>query len=619
MSDYKKDYLGYNFIWFMGVVEDRLDPLKLGRVRVRCFSWHSNDKEKTPTATLPWSQCVFDSTNANLSGFGRSPTGILEGSWVFGFFLDGEDAQKPLILGTLPGIPQNLPDTDFGFNDPNGRYPNIINEPDTSRLARGENVTETIVQSKKSNRETEVSVANTLTTWSEPQVPYNASYPFNHTWTTEGGHVIEVDDTPGNERIHIYHKSGSFVEIDSIGTKVTKTVGDTYEIQERNGNLLVKGEMNITVEGDANFYMKNNANIDVDGNLNVKVKNDFNLDVSGKTNISVKEDFGLLAESIKLESSEGTFDIYADGADLNIYSTNIIKQKSARWYMDADLVHMNSDKTNGTTFGQTEFETPVNRSVVTPINLPPLENINIEDTFFVETDDAIPQGDTISDEDFAGAILQYGITSSTGSLASLESVLSGIPIPGNITIPEPDLTPAPNISPSNTQKDESIANKTDFPESYKLSENFTVGDLTTRVLINTGKHKLRPQLGLSKAQIVQNLKLVAENCLEPILAKYPDIKINSAFRTESGKSQHNKGQAVDISFPGLRKVDLYDIALDLKSFVPFDQMILEYSKPGWVHVSFSSERQRGETLTCVVTQDPKKYHAGLRNFFPKTA
>ena len=49
--EYKQEYLGYNFIWFMGVVEDRLDPLKMGRVRVRCFNWHSEDKERVPTAT----------------------------------------------------------------------------------------------------------------------------------------------------------------------------------------------------------------------------------------------------------------------------------------------------------------------------------------------------------------------------------------------------------------------------------------------------------------------------------------------------------------------------------------------------------------------------------------
>ena len=53
MADFAKDFMGYEFIWFIGEVEDRNDPLKLGRVRVRCFGWHSTNKEELPTADLP--------------------------------------------------------------------------------------------------------------------------------------------------------------------------------------------------------------------------------------------------------------------------------------------------------------------------------------------------------------------------------------------------------------------------------------------------------------------------------------------------------------------------------------------------------------------------------------
>ena len=48
---YDKNYLGFNgFIWFNGVVEDRNDPQKLGRVRVRCVGIHTQDKAVLPTA-----------------------------------------------------------------------------------------------------------------------------------------------------------------------------------------------------------------------------------------------------------------------------------------------------------------------------------------------------------------------------------------------------------------------------------------------------------------------------------------------------------------------------------------------------------------------------------------
>ena len=129
-GDFKPEYLGYNFIWFFGVVEDRKDPLKLGRVRVRCYSWHTDDKKKIPTEALPWAQCVQPVTSAATSGIGRSPTGLVEGSWVFGFFMDGEDAQKPMVLGSLAGIPTELSNKEKGFNSPNGLYPDLLKEPD---------------------------------------------------------------------------------------------------------------------------------------------------------------------------------------------------------------------------------------------------------------------------------------------------------------------------------------------------------------------------------------------------------------------------------------------------------------------------------------------------------
>ena len=46
-------YLGGQFAWFTGVVEDNLDPQQMGRVRVRCFGYHTDDKIQIPTESLP--------------------------------------------------------------------------------------------------------------------------------------------------------------------------------------------------------------------------------------------------------------------------------------------------------------------------------------------------------------------------------------------------------------------------------------------------------------------------------------------------------------------------------------------------------------------------------------
>jgi len=87
------------FCWFVGVVENRQDPFQLGRVQVRCLGWHSEDLKKLPTKDLPWAHPILPLT---------TPTAVAippEGSWVIGFFRDGESAQEPVLWGVIPAIP----------------------------------------------------------------------------------------------------------------------------------------------------------------------------------------------------------------------------------------------------------------------------------------------------------------------------------------------------------------------------------------------------------------------------------------------------------------------------------------------------------------------------------
>ena len=59
-----------DFVWWIGVVEDNLDPVLLGRVKVRIFGHHSEKyKEEIETVDLPWAACIF---SANVQGaYGR--------------------------------------------------------------------------------------------------------------------------------------------------------------------------------------------------------------------------------------------------------------------------------------------------------------------------------------------------------------------------------------------------------------------------------------------------------------------------------------------------------------------------------------------------------------------
>tara|TARA_B100001989_G_scaffold47467_1_gene30428 strand:- start:64 stop:1212 length:1149 start_codon:yes stop_codon:yes gene_type:complete len=293
----KKQYLGLNgFVWFFGVVEDILDPLKLGRVRVRCYEWHTANRGAIPTSSLPWAQVVMPANNASISGVGTSPNGLKQGSWVIGFFLDGEEGQRPMIFGSIPGIPSHAAhedNKDIGFNDPEGRFPSVAHEPDTNRLARNDaNNAHVVIESKNHLKANNIVIAlgggekPAANTWGEPVSPYAAVYPNNHVFATQSGHIKEFDDTPNNERIHEYHKSGTFYEIDKLGVKTTRIVANNYTIIANNDHVYIKGVCNLFIGANCNTYIAGNWNIDVAGNKNERISGDYKQTVSGTTHLT---------------------------------------------------------------------------------------------------------------------------------------------------------------------------------------------------------------------------------------------------------------------------------------------------------------------------------------------
>ena len=114
------------FIWFTGVVEDRNDPDALGRVRVRCLGFHTENLEDIPTKDLPWATVMHPVTDPSMQGLGHTPSFLVEGSWVIGFFADAKERQQPIIMGSLPGIPTNRPDYTKGYNDPRNKLSDQI-------------------------------------------------------------------------------------------------------------------------------------------------------------------------------------------------------------------------------------------------------------------------------------------------------------------------------------------------------------------------------------------------------------------------------------------------------------------------------------------------------------
>lgn len=303
------------FLWWVGVVEDRMDPLMLGRCRVRIVGYHTSDTTKLPTADLPWAYPLQPITSAAISGIGSTPLGPLEGTWVMGFFRDGSECQEPVMMGTMGGFPQKsyvekIQNTsNYGFQDPNKNFPlkESLDEPDTNRLARNQKIDETIVGKKRNNKLSGIETAMGGETWDEPDPPFGPRYPHNHVTFTESGHAIELDDTPGAERIHVYHNKGTYLEVDGNGTMTRRIVGNDYHIVECNGYISIQGKANVTVEGDCNVYVKGNCNMEVDGKLKTHVHGDYELNVAGKIDLVAGKDIILNSgTNMKLEAATKT-------------------------------------------------------------------------------------------------------------------------------------------------------------------------------------------------------------------------------------------------------------------------------------------------------------------------
>jgi GH24 family phage-related lysozyme (muramidase) len=323
----------YEPLFFIGVVENNVDERLEKRVQVRAFGVHGT-VDQVPTESLPWATLVYGSYDPN------SPLPPIN-SFVFGFFVDGRDAQQPMILGLIPTQFTEVIDPSVtGWGAIPGKDSNIIakgstpddyGQPANSRLERGEDIDQTYVVLQEMNRIKDVPTAksngdDTSPAFEEPAPAYNAQYPFNRVIET-ANHSIELDDTPGAERITIFHRSGSYVSIDSNGTSVHKAVSDKYEINDTHQHVYVGGKSNVTIMGDSRVLVKGNKVEEVEGDLVQIVHGNHLLSVAGQMNLNGSEEVQMRADKLRFEANVENINLKS-GRAINIESGQSINVKS---------------------------------------------------------------------------------------------------------------------------------------------------------------------------------------------------------------------------------------------------------------------------------------------------
>lgn len=239
------------FLWFFAEVVDIDDEDMLGQYKIKINGFHDEVAEED----LPWAAPLNPIMSASYKregdddAIGASPTGIVKGSLVFGFFADGSTAKVPLIFGTIPTIQQGDKD-----------------KHDVPKAAREINVW-----------------ANKPLLPFEPRTPYAAKYPKNKVFRSETGHTIELDDTEGAERIHVYHTSGSYVEFRPDGSIAykSKAGADMYEIVGATKKTYIADNNIIEIDGDLKEEVGGNVSINVQGGVNINASDNINI-TSGK-------------------------------------------------------------------------------------------------------------------------------------------------------------------------------------------------------------------------------------------------------------------------------------------------------------------------------------------------
>lgn len=813
-----------NLIWWTGVVEDRDDPEKLGRCRVRIFNYHTDDVGLLPTKDLPWAIPMQSITSAATSGVGSTPIGIVTGTWVVGFFLDGTDSQSPVIMGTIAGKPtkseeakekekqlylenanvlkdingnivydvsgepvirpsdtndtyyykplttvqvssviaalgrklsggnyskigdsgqlgkyqfdaatlinmgyvsrpaggivdettldndnywtgkggirskelfldsvtvqenlikelfddtykdllvsgkisvngdpaivagliatgivfgslnadkldkkndngekardyfilgnsslggdanefyskygqsidtyipnqetQSLTNEELakvkGFQDPNKKYPKYEYSglTDINKLAVGDR-SHLLFNTKDNKRVEKINLAQSAQTWDEPESAFAGNYPYNQVIETECGHVIELDSTPNAERIHVFHKSGSYIEIDVNGTSVRKVVGENYEVFDRNNFVYVKGAQCLTVEGKTSILVKDDCNINVEGDLDVTtngqafvqaagnlVASGERLLVSGKQSLDIVSEgaINMQGSSINMFAKGGAVSL--KGNDVNLHGINSTSVKGGIQVMiDAAIVKTKMGANIVRSLAMSILPTP-NKKSPDKSQIPVLQRRTPNDDSFLN-DSAEPTAQAYAEKRVA--------------TRSISDKIVPYATPADVAKPAVNINgPTGKIVQPGCEECDKFNNS--FPRSFKLSKNFSLNNM----LVGKYGPALVAQRNLEEKDIVCNMIYLAENCLEPIFAKYPDMIISSGFRIGDSTSDHNIGSAVDIVFPNRPLSEVKDIAEWITQNVPFRQCLLEYEtikgsnkiRVAWIHIAFLSK------------------------------
>ena len=191
------------------------------------------------------------------------------------------------------------------FNDPTGQFPrgNYHDQPSVNKAVRGDTINELDLRNGIPGVDTDL------------QQKVATQYPMAATTESVSGHIIEINDTPGGERILIKHNTGAGIDIKSDGSIVINTKGNKVDIVDNDHRLVVEGDGNVSYFGNLNMNVSGDYNLTVGGNYNLKVKGNWIATISGSYK---KKILGIMSEVV-LKSKSVTI----LGQTINTHLSNV--------------------------------------------------------------------------------------------------------------------------------------------------------------------------------------------------------------------------------------------------------------------------------------------------------
>lgn len=111
---------------------------------------------------------------------------------------------------------------------------------------------------------------------------YAAQAPFNNVTQTEAGHLMEMDDTPGAERLHFYHRSGSHIEFRPDGSVKYCSKQSRQDVTIADQEIIVNGNYTLSIAGNANIRVR-------EGELEIQADSGAAINVKGQLKMSADE------------------------------------------------------------------------------------------------------------------------------------------------------------------------------------------------------------------------------------------------------------------------------------------------------------------------------------------